>query len=142
MLSQAGYLFIVVRGVEAFDLRFVATRHLGFVVRALRYDNRNAGFLNLNFGVVTNLDDCIVIAHAGDLAENAACCKHFVTGLQSGHQFCVCLLLFLLRPDEQEIESSEHQNHHYDEAGGTTFRSGTLCVGVLNKEIHSRHIFD
>ena len=75
-------------------------------------DSGDGGFVELDHGSFSDLDDHGVFFDVVDEAVDAGGCDDSVAGLQccdAGRHF---LALALLRANEQEIEHHEHQAHH------------------------------
>src|SRR5436190_19718708 len=80
--------------------------------------------------VVGNLHlDLVVVAHLGDLADDAAGGDDGVAAAQVGDHLAVLLHLLLLRPQEQQVEDHEHQQdrHQLDEEIAAS--GGALSIG-------------
>ena len=87
--------------------------------------------MHLDLGVVADFDDHVVIADAGDLAENSAGGQNLIALFECRDQSRVRFLLFLLRTNQQEIESGKNDDHwqqHAEWAG----LLGALRVRSLN----------
>ena len=95
MFSQVGYLF----------------KKSGFLEGALGHDLRDARLLNLDLGVVRDLDDCVVFANARDATEYSAGGQDLVTHAQISDELGVRFLFLLLRPNEEKIKCAEDDGH-------------------------------
>src|SRR5689334_18380853 len=91
-------------------------RGLGDLAFPLALDIRTR---DANADLLLELDDeHAVVGNAGDLADQAAACDDLVALAQLAEHRLMVLLSLHLRTDQDEVEDSEHHEHHQDRLHG------------------------
>src|SRR5262249_20086580 len=98
----------------------------------------NLEFLYLHSNALSDFEREERVAYLDHLAEKAARSNDFVARGKFRDQRLMLLGLFLLGPDQEEVEDDDEDNHHQQRrhAAGAAGRS-TLCPGIGNQSVHA-----
>src|SRR5487761_2526847 len=105
--------------------------------RALGQQLRDCRALHDDLRIGGDLDSRVLLVELDDAAKDAARRGDFVALLEGVEHRARFLLLFLLRPDQQEIEDNEDRDHREEGQQGVFLACGScrLCISGGDKHV-------